>query len=287
MKTRTSADPDLSPAGPAPADSAEPDAAEETAAAPDAAEDIAEESAQAAPAEPESAADVAAAPEKAAAEKRARAAEKAAPAKPRREIRLRAPGPPSRRLTVALLVLVFLAAVATAGIQWRSASDLAAQDRVEQQVRTRSAEFAQALMAYKHTEMSSAQDRILALSSADFGSTYDTAFAPLSEIITKYQADATVTIRDIYLSELDGQLAKTLVVLDTEVTSTLGVRRVRGSKLLLELVKEKGTWRVDSMITLPADEDTLTDPEGNVTSTSDSDTALTDTTKTDDEKETP
>ncbi|MDX6744885.1 hypothetical protein [Actinocorallia sp. A-T 12471] len=200
--------------------------------------------------------------------------EKKAASRKRVGFRLVASPRVSRRLSVAALVLVFLTAVVTAGLQWHEAGRLAGQDRVEQEVRTRSAEFARALLAYRHTELPDAQQRIRALTSADFGSTYDTAFAELSGIITKYQADATATVRDVYLSEIDGQLAKTLVVLDSEVKSTLGVRHVKGSKLMLELVKEKGAWRVDAMTTLPADDDVLTDPDGKVTSTADSDAAL-------------
>lgn len=170
----------------------------------------------------------------------------------------------SRRLVAAALALVFLTAVATAGLQWREADRLGGQDRTEQLVRTRSAEFARALLAYRHSELDTAQARIRELSSADFNRTYETAFGGLAEVISKYQADATATVRDTYLNGFDGERAKSIVVLDSEVRSTLGVRRVLGTKLMLELVLEKGAWRVDSMVTLPADDETLTKPDGTV-----------------------
>ena len=178
----------------------------------------------------------------------------------------------SRRLITAALALVFLTAVATAGIQWREAGRLAGQDATEQRVRDRSADFARALLAYRHTDLASTQKRIRDLTSADFGTSYQTAFDGLSDVITKYKADATATVRDVYLNDLDGGRAKTLVTLDSEVRSTIGVRQVLGTKLLLELVLEKGSWRVDGMDTLPADDETLTKPDGTVENPRDGDT---------------
>ncbi|GAA2734478.1 hypothetical protein [Actinocorallia aurantiaca] len=194
----------------------------------------------------------------------------AAKPKPRRAPRLSAGV--SRRLVVAALALVFLTALATAGIQWREAGRLADQDGTEQRVRTRSADFARALLAYRHTDLASTQKRIRDLTSADFGDSYQTAFDGLADVITKYKADATATVRDVYLNDLDGGRAKTLVTLDSEVRSTIGVRQVLGTKLLLELVLEKGSWRVDDMETLPADDETLTKPDGTVENPRDGDT---------------
>lgn len=179
----------------------------------------------------------------------------------------------SRRLVTAALALVFLAAVATAGIQWRAADRLTGQEGTEQQVRDRSADFARALLAYRHTDLATTQKRIRDLTSADFGNTYQTAFDGLSGVITKYEADATATVRDVYVNDFDGGRAKTLVTLDSEVRSTIGVRRVLGTKLLLELVLEKGAWHVDAMSTLPADDETLTKPDGTVEEPSQDDAA--------------
>ncbi|SEG81428.1 hypothetical protein SAMN04489712_11454 [Thermomonospora echinospora] len=181
--------------------------------------------------------------------------------------RMRRPRPTartSRRLVAAALALVFATAVATAVIQWRESERLAARDRSEQQVRDRSAEFGRALLAYEHTDLPKARARIRGLASADFGRSYETAFDGLAEVITKYRANATATVRETYLNDFDGEQAKTLVVLDSEVRSTMGVRRVLGTRLLLELVLEKGSWRVDAMTTLPADDETLTKPDGTV-----------------------
>ncbi|MFD0852891.1 hypothetical protein ACFQ07_11675, partial [Actinomadura adrarensis] len=118
------------------------------------------------------------------------------------------------------------------------------------------------LLAYRHTDLNSSRARIQRLASSDFGKSYEAAFTGLSDVIGRYKADATATVRDTYVSEIDGERAKALVVLDSEVRSTAGTRRVLGSKLLLELVREKGQWRVDAMTSLEADDETMTKPDG-------------------------
>lgn len=170
--------------------------------------------------------------------------------------------PLGRVLLVAAVVLVLIASTTTALVQWREASRLGDAARTEQLVRTRSAEFAQALLAYRHTDLDAARERIRSLSSTEFGRGYETAFDGLAEVIKKYEANAKATVRDIYVNEVDGQRAKTLIVLDTEVHSTAGVRRVLGTKLLLELLQEKGVWKVDSLTTLAPDDESLTNPDG-------------------------
>ncbi|GAA2734616.1 hypothetical protein GCM10010439_57420 [Actinocorallia aurantiaca] len=165
-------------------------------------------------------------------------------------------------LLVAAVVLVLIASVTTAVLQWREADRLGDAAHTEQLVRTRSAEFSQALLAYRYTELDGARERIGSLSSAEFGQSYQTAFDGLAEVIRKYEANAKATVRDVYVNEVDGQRARTLVVLDTEVSSTAGVRRVLGTKLMLELILEKGVWKVDSMATLAADDESLTKPDG-------------------------
>jgi Mce-associated membrane protein len=147
-------------------------------------------------------------------------------------------------------------------LQWREAGRLSQDAATQQLVRTRAAEFGRALLAYKHTDLNGSRTRIQRLASTDFGKSYEAAFSGLSDVIGKYKADATATVRDTYVNEIDGDRAKALVVLDSEVRSTAGTRRVLGTKLLLELIREKGQWRVSAMTSLEADDETQTKPDG-------------------------
>ncbi|MFC5754288.1 hypothetical protein, partial [Actinomadura rugatobispora] len=89
------------------------------------------------------------------------------------------------------------------------------------------------------------------------------------DTIGKYKATATATVRDTYINHIDGDRAKALVVLDSEVRSTAGTRRVLGTKLLLELIREKGQWRVSGLASLEADDETMTKPDGTPTTPKD------------------
>jgi Mce-associated membrane protein len=173
------------------------------------------------------------------------------------------------KLTTALILLVLAAVTTTAVLQWRQADHLTQQNRTQQQVRTRAAEFGQALLAYKHTDLTNARTRIQQLTATDFGKSYEAAFDGLADTITKYKADATATVRDTYINQIDGDRAKALVILDSEVRSTAGTRRVIGTKLLLELIREKGQWRVSGLATLQADDETMTKPDGTPTTPKD------------------
>ncbi|XVQ14772.1 hypothetical protein ACQP1W_20220 [Spirillospora sp. CA-255316] len=173
------------------------------------------------------------------------------------------------KLTTALILLILAAVSITAVLQWRHADHLDQQAQTQQQVRTRAAEFGQALLAYKHTDLTNARTRIQKLTATDFGKSYEAAFDGLADTITKYKATATATVRDTYINQIDGDRAKALVILDSEVRSTAGTRRVIGTKLLLELIREKGQWRVSGLATLQADDETMTKPDGTPTTPND------------------
>nr|BFE38610.1 hypothetical protein GCM10010200_108610 [Actinomadura rugatobispora] len=169
------------------------------------------------------------------------------------------------KLGTALILIVLAAVTTTAVLQWRQADHLNQQAHTQQQVRTRAAQFGRALLAYDHTDLNSARTRIQQLTATDFGKTYEAAFTGLADTIGKYKATATATVRDTYINHIDGDRAKALVVLDSEVRSTAGTRRVLGTKLLLELIREKGQWRVSGLASLEADDETMTKPDGTPT----------------------
>src|SRR5207244_986622 len=64
------------------------------------------------------------------------------------------------KLGTALILIVLAAVTTTAVLQWREADRLTQQAHTQQQVRTRAAEFGQALLAYNHTDLNSARTRI-------------------------------------------------------------------------------------------------------------------------------
>lgn len=50
--------------------------------------------------------------------------------------------------------------------------------------------------------------------------------------------------------------------MDSEVTSTAGTRRVLDSYLDMELIRQKGQWRVNSVASIGAINESMTNPNG-------------------------
>ncbi|MFV2173065.1 hypothetical protein ACFHW2_24730 [Actinomadura sp. LOL_016] len=167
------------------------------------------------------------------------------------------------RLVRAAGVLVLAAAVGTAGLQWYRADQAAREDSARRAVEEQAGEFGQALLSYDHRHLQDARNRVLGLASEDFAKTYDVAFTGgLEGVITKLKADASATVRSVYLGDVDESTARAIVVLDSEVRSSAGTRRVLGSHLDMRLVRKDGRWRVTEVTSIGAAQETMTDPEG-------------------------
>jgi Mce-associated membrane protein len=165
------------------------------------------------------------------------------------------------RATVAVAVV---GSAVTAGLQWHAADQAAQRDQERQEVRASAAEFGVALLSYDHTKLQDARHRVLDLASDDFAKTYDEAFTGgLEGVISKLKADATAEVQSVYLEKIEEGTAKAVVVVDSEVHSTAGTRRVRGSYLDMKLVRRGGEWKVTDVTSVGAANESMTDPQGN------------------------
>ncbi|MFC5751443.1 hypothetical protein [Actinomadura rugatobispora] len=175
--------------------------------------------------------------------------------------RARLPG--RATLTRAVFALVLLASVVTAGLQWHQADQAATVEGDRRDVRARAGEFGQALLSYDHRNLQAARNRVLSLASEDFAKTYDVAFTGgLESVITRLKADATATVRSVYLGDIDDSTARAIVVMDSEVRSSAGTRRVLGSHLDMRLVRKGERWRVTEVTSVGAADESMTDPNG-------------------------
>lgn len=166
----------------------------------------------------------------------------------------------------ALVMLVLIASVVTAGLQWHRAEAAADRENDRKSVAARAEEFGQALLSYDHADLQAARHRVLAMSSDDFAKTYDVAFTGgLESVITKLKADATATARTVYVNDIDGDNARAVVVMDSEVHSTAGTRRVLGSYLDMKLARHRGQWKVTEVNSVGAANESMTDPDGKQT----------------------
>lgn len=171
--------------------------------------------------------------------------------------------PGKHALVRATVAVALVGSVITAGLQWYQADRAAKRDAERQEVRARAAAFGEALLSYDHTKLQDARNRVLGLASDDFAKTYDEAFTGgLEGVITKLRANATATVRTVYLGEIESGTAKAVVVMDSEVKSTAGTRRVLGSYLDMRLTRSGDDWKVTEVTSVGAANESMTDPKG-------------------------
>lgn len=163
----------------------------------------------------------------------------------------------------AAALAALAAAVAVAGLQWHRANGMAEEEAVRTAVRTRAAEFGVALLSYDHTDLKAAREKVMSMASDDFAKTYDVAFTGgLEGVIGRLKADATATVRNVYVGEVNDTTAKAVVVLDSEVKSTAGTRRVLGSYLEMSLVRQGGQWKVTEVSSIGSINESMSGSDG-------------------------
>ncbi|RAY12389.1 hypothetical protein DPM19_24890 [Actinomadura craniellae] len=166
-------------------------------------------------------------------------------------------------LLKAALPVALVASVVTAGLQWYQADQAAQREADRQAVRARAGEFGRALLSYDHRNLQAARNRVLSLASDDFAKTYDAAFTGgLEGVIARLKADATATVRTVYLGDIEGSTARAIVVMDSEVRSSAGTRRVLGSHLDMRLIRTGERWRITEVTSIGAANETMVDGDG-------------------------
>lgn len=166
----------------------------------------------------------------------------------------------SPRVTQTLVALCVVLAILLA-VQWRRAGGLAGDESVRRQVTTTAGAFGEALLSYNFSDLADARDRVLRYATRRFGAQYAETFRTgLQTIITRLEASAEAKLRDVYVTEIDGDEAKAIVVVDSKVRSSAGERELLGSYLEMILQREDGAWKVDAVTAVAAASDTVTSP---------------------------
>jgi Mce-associated membrane protein len=176
-------------------------------------------------------------------------------------------GRPDRRLVVRPVLVLAAALVLVSGValvEWRQQHDLAAERATRIEVAARSSEFGEALLSYDFHQPQQAKQRVLRLTTGDFARYYTNAFdnGGLGGVITNLQATATATVRAVYVGDVNGNLASSIVVVDSEITSKAGVRKVTGSHLEANLIRTDGRWLISEVTSIGATDETMTGPDG-------------------------
>lgn len=146
--------------------------------------------------------------------------------------------------------------------QWTVADRLAEEEAERGAVFARAREFSMALQTYDYSDLQAYRDQILAISDADFEKVYDEAFGPLESVITSMKANSSASVRGVYVAEVARGRAKAITVVDSQVTSTAGTRRMLGTYLELGLVKAGGQWKINDATVMGTADELVTDPQG-------------------------
>ncbi|GAA4232071.1 Mce-associated membrane protein [Streptosporangium album] len=164
--------------------------------------------------------------------------------------------------TGAAMAVALASAATIAALQWMAAGRLTEEKSERDAVFARAREFAVALQTYDYSNLSAYRDQVLAISDDTFEKTYDEAFGPLKDVITSMKASSSASVRGVYVAELARDRAKAITVVDSQVTSTAGIRRMLGTSMQIALVKTGGQWKISDATVMGAADELVTDPQG-------------------------
>ncbi|MGH9244558.1 MAG: hypothetical protein ACRD29_09620 [Acidimicrobiales bacterium] len=172
-------------------------------------------------------------------------------------------GRSSRIGLIVVLALLVIGVGVVAALQWRDARDLATDRDRRDDVADIAGRFADTLFTYDFNDLGASRERVISMATDEFTELYDQAFiVGLEPAITQLQAVSEAEVRDVYTTEVSSRAARAIVVVDAEVTTTAGTRRLLGSYLEMELVRVHERWLINTVAQLAADNETLTPVPG-------------------------
>lgn len=162
--------------------------------------------------------------------------------------------------SLSTMLIVALAAVVIAGavVLWQQNKDLTAARDERQDAARVAGDFATAVLSYDFRDLQGSVDDVLALSTPDWGRQYEDAwFQDQQPVVEELRARAEVDVREVMLGEESDGVLPAVVVFNARINSQIGVRRLGGSYLRVDLTKVDGEWRVDDMAFLASTDQSL------------------------------
>ena len=157
-------------------------------------------------------------------------------------------------VVLALAVLV----IAAAAVLWQQNQDLTGDRDDRQDAASVAGEFATAVLSYDHRDLEGSVDEVVALSTPDWGREFENAwFQEQQPVVEELNAVARVDVRDVMLGEESDGVLPAIVVFNATIESQIGTRRLGGSYLRLDLVRDEGAWLVDDMAYLASTDQSL------------------------------
>jgi Mce-associated membrane protein len=160
-----------------------------------------------------------------------------------------APSGRSPALVLAVsLAVVFALAAAVLGVVAAGRDD--GDSRIDG-LRKAAGEAGQAVLTYDYQHPKEHLDRVVALSTGSFKSDYRSQFEQgLQDLIQRTQSVSEGFVKDVYVSEIDGDSAEVIVRADESLDGVGGKRTVYDLYILFTMVHAGGSWKVDQVTDL-------------------------------------
>jgi hypothetical protein len=166
------------------------------------------------------------------------------------------------RRNLPMLVMIALAVLVAAGgfVLWKQNQDLRADRNEVRSAERVASDFTTAVLSYNFRDLRGSVDDVKALSTTDWGRQYEEAwFQEQQSIVEATRARGRVAVEDVLLGQESSGVIPAVVRFDATIRSEVGVRRITGGYLQLDLTRQDGEWKVDNMQYL-ATEDQQLDP---------------------------
>jgi hypothetical protein len=156
-------------------------------------------------------------------------------------------GGPSRPLIVVaaalLVVATFLGVLAA-----RYHAELTRERDERQEVEQVAARFSAAFFTYDYRTLDASLERIKRDATRKYGGDFERVFkTSISTLIEATKAQSTGTITDVFLGSIEDETASALAVVNVQRQGVAGRLPVAGQYLQLDLVRQRGAWRVDNV----------------------------------------
>jgi hypothetical protein len=148
-------------------------------------------------------------------------------------------------IVIAVLAAVVVFSSTLAVIEWRRADNLRHKENLRRTAATAAAQFGTALYNYDFNDLPGARARVLRLATAKYAKGYDAASPAQQATITRLKVREAGKVTGAFLTDVVGDRAAAVVILDTALQSTEGTRR-SVSYLDLALVRQGSAWKVDT-----------------------------------------
>ena len=159
-----------------------------------------------------------------------------------------APSPSWLPVVSVVLAVAFLAAAIFGVVEWHRASHRASQASIERSAIKTAGDLGEAMLSYDSAHLDESRQRVAAFSTPNFVKTYEQDFTKaLGQLVAQLQAKSTATLKEVYLTRVNAGSAHAIVVLDFSVNSTAGTVSRPGTYLIMDLVRQRGQWKVDNV----------------------------------------